>query len=68
MLASDLAKMEEKGGYIALETPPGCYRRRGFGYENKQTNKVHPILIGLDKSRDTTPCSDWMKPGCVGKE
>ena len=21
---SDLAKMEEKGGYISLETPPGC--------------------------------------------
>ena len=34
--------MEEKGGYLAPETPPGClrYRRRGFGYENKQTNKL----------------------------
>ena len=26
----------------------------------------HTILIGFDKSRDKTLCSDWLEQGCIG--
>ena len=61
---SDLAKIEEKGGYIAPETPPGClwYRRRGFGYENKQTKQTSNfgafvILIWPCLALQWSPCN-----------